>query len=127
MISGPPGIGKTTTVRLVCKSYGYQLIENNASDVRNKAAVQTQLGDLKNNQLLKFGEKELSANEKFVILMDEVDGMSAGDRGGNAALIQVIKKTKIPIICICNDRSSNKIKSLLNYCYEVIFQKPTKQ
>lgn len=35
--------------------------------------------------------------------MDEVDGMSSGDRGGNAAIIQILKKTKMPIICICND------------------------
>ena len=38
--------------------------------------------------------------------MDEVDGMSSGDRGGIAALIEIIKKTKIPIICIANDRQS---------------------
>jgi len=36
--------------------------------------------------------------------MDEVDGMSAGDRGGIKALIDIIKVTKVPIICICNDR-----------------------
>jgi replication factor C subunit 1 len=36
--------------------------------------------------------------------MDEVDGMSAGDRGGIAAIINMIKTTKVPIICICNDR-----------------------
>lgn len=27
--------------------------------------------------------------------MDEVDGMSSGDRGGMAELIQLIKKTKV--------------------------------
>jgi replication factor C subunit 1 len=31
----------------------------------------------------------------MVIVMDEVDGMSAGDRGGMAQLIQLIKKTKV--------------------------------
>lgn len=36
--------------------------------------------------------------------MDEVDGVGSGDRGGIAALISVIKLTKTPIICICNDR-----------------------
>lgn len=35
--------------------------------------------------------------------MDEVDGMSS-DRGGSKALIDIIKLTKVPIICICNDR-----------------------
>jgi len=36
--------------------------------------------------------------------MDEVDGVGAGDRGGIKALIDIIKVTKTPIICICNDR-----------------------
>jgi len=36
--------------------------------------------------------------------MDEVDGMSSGDRGGMAVLIGLIKDTKVPIACICNDR-----------------------
>ena len=41
--------------------------------------------------------------------MDEVDGVGAGDRGGIAALINVIKDSKTPIICICNDRQHQKI------------------
>jgi replication factor C subunit 1 len=56
--------------------------------------------------------------------MDEVDGMSSGDRGGIQALIEVIKKTKIPIICIANDRQSPKLKSLANHCYDLKFNKP---
>lgn len=59
--------------------------------------------------------------------MDEVDGMSAGDRGGVADLILSIKMSKIPIICICNDRYSQKLKSLVNYCLLLSFRKPTKQ
>lgn len=53
--------------------------------------------------------------------------MSAGDRGGVADLIASIKISKIPIICICNDRYSQKLKSLLNYCLPLNFRKPTKQ
>ena len=36
----------------------------------------------------------------------------------------MIKMTKIPIICICNDRQSMKIRSLVNYCYDLRFQRP---
>ena len=32
--------------------------------------------------------------------MDEVDGMSAGDRGGSAELIQFIKKTKVKLLVV---------------------------
>lgn len=68
-----------------------------------------------------------SARPKTVLIMDEVDGMSAGDRGGVADLIASIKISKIPIICICNDRYSQKLKSLVNYCLLLNFRKPTKQ
>ena len=57
--------------------------------------------------------------------MDEVDGMAGNeDRGGVAELIQLIKKTKVPLICICNDRGDQKMRSLVNYCYDLRFPKP---
>ena len=59
--------------------------------------------------------------------MDEVDGVGAGDRGGINALIQVIKLTKTPIICICNDRMNRKLQSLINYCYDLKFNRPSKE
>ena len=59
--------------------------------------------------------------------MDEVDGAGAGDRGGINALIQIIKETRTPIICICNDGKSRKLQSLLNYCYDLKFQRPSKE
>ncbi len=36
----------------------------------------------------------------------------------------MIKTTKVPIICICNDRQSAKIRSLANHCFDLRFQKP---
>jgi len=52
LISGPPGIGKTTAVRLIAKKLGYDIIEQNASDIRNKKAVEGLLKHLTNNSLL---------------------------------------------------------------------------
>lgn len=73
------------------------------------------------NSVLEFGRRD----EKKVVLMDEVDGMSNGDRGGIQELIRVIKTTKTPIICICNDRDSPKVRSLASNCYDLQFNKPT--
>ena len=39
-------------------------------------------------------------------------------------LIGLIKNTKIPVICMCNDRNSQKIRSLANYCFDLRFQRP---
>lgn len=51
-------------------------------------------------------EEHIDDNDiHHVLIMDEVDGISGReDRAGIAELIQIIKETKIPIICICNDR-----------------------
>jgi len=35
-LSGPPGIGKTTSAHLVAKLEGYDILEYNASDTRNE-------------------------------------------------------------------------------------------
>ena len=45
--------------------------------------------------------------------MDEVDGMSAEDRGGVADLIASINICRIPNICICNNRYSQKLNNLV--------------
>jgi replication factor C subunit 1 len=93
-------------------------MEYNASDVRNKGMIQSWVGTLSENQSLDYwtqGAIQRAENMKnnpllkengkrSVIVMDEVDGCGQGDRGGIAALIQVIKSTKTPIICICNDK-----------------------
>ena len=57
--------------------------------------------------------------------MDEVDGMAGNeDRGGIQELIQLIKSSRIPIICICNDRSHPKIRSLVGYCFDLRMPRP---
>ncbi|XP_057455870.1 replication factor C subunit 1 [Lotus japonicus] len=136
LLSGTPGIGKTTSAKLVCQELGFQAIEVNASDSRGKADGKIEKGISGSNANTM---KELVTNEalginmdrsklsKTVLIMDEVDGMSAGDRGGVADLIASIKMSKVPIICICNDRYSQKLKSLVNYCLLLSFRKPTKQ
>ncbi|CAM6000219.1 unnamed protein product [Sphagnum balticum] len=64
--------------------------------------------------------------KKTLLVMDEVDGMSGGDRGGVTAIIALIKTSKVPVICICNDRSAEKIRSLAGHCMDVRFHKPHK-
>ena len=90
------------------------------------------MGDLTGSQGLNFGANKKTTNkkkpeiQKRCIIMDEVDGMGAGDRSGMSELIQMIKKSKTPIICICNDRQSQKLKSLLPYCMDLKYSRPNK-
>ncbi|KAG4072333.1 hypothetical protein HA402_004265 [Bradysia odoriphaga] len=61
----------------------------------------------------------------LLFLMDEVDGMAGNeDRGGIQELISLIKDSSIPIICMCNDRNHQKMRSLVNYCYNLRFSRP---
>ena len=57
--------------------------------------------------------------------MDEIDGISGNsDRGGLAEVIKLLKTSSFPVICICNDRSSLKIRNLVNYCLDLKVFKP---
>ncbi|KAL6933402.1 hypothetical protein ACO0R3_002508 [Hanseniaspora guilliermondii] len=131
MLSGPPGIGKTTTAHLVARSLGYEVVEKNASDVRSKSQlndnIKSLLGGTSVNSYFEHTKQELNNNKnlkKFVLIMDEVDGMSSGDRGGVGALTSFIRKTKTPIILICNERRIPKMRPFDRICLELSFRRP---
>ena len=55
LISGPPGVGKSSTVKIVAESLGYYLLELNASDNRSKKTIEGLLKDLcTSNSINKF-------------------------------------------------------------------------
>lgn len=108
--------------RLIARGLGYRAIEMNASDVRSKRAILEPLkASSGSNSLTNTG-----GLIKTLVIMDEVDGMSPGDRGGIGALLEVIRSTQVPIICICNDRSCTKLKTLGNVSYDIRFSRPNK-
>merc|ERR1719220_1333444 len=41
-----------------------------------------------------------------------------------AELIGLIKTSKVPVICMCNDRNHQKIRSLANHCFDLRFYRP---
>ncbi|KAL4793282.1 replication factor RFC1 C terminal domain-containing protein [Aspergillus venezuelensis] len=130
MIHGPPGIGKTTAAHLVAKLEGYDIVESNASDTRSKKLVETGLhGVLDTTSLQGYfstADKKVESKKKnLVLIMDEVDGMSAGDRGGVGAMAAIAKKTQIPIILICNERRLPKMKPFDGTTFEIAFRRPT--
>ncbi|KAI9760229.1 MAG: hypothetical protein M1835_000216 [Candelina submexicana] len=131
-IHGPPGIGKTTAAHLAATVEGYDIVESNASDTRSKKLVESGLrGVLDTTSLYGYfagdGKKVEAGKKKLVLIMDEVDGMSAGDRGGVGALAAVCKKTNIPMILICNERRQPKMKPFDYVVYDLPFRRPTTQ
>lgn len=119
-------MGKTTTANVVANELGFDVVEFNASDTRSKKMLHEEVAQLiKTRSLAGYFHDGSAPTNKHVLLMDEVDGMSGNeDRGGMQELINLIKTTSIPIICMCNDRQHPKVRSLANYCFDLRFSKP---
>jgi replication factor C subunit 1 len=115
LMAGPPGYGKTSMAHVMLNTVGYEVMEFNASDVRSKSAV-AKIEDVTNsrsmNEFFSAGGKQV---KKVAVIMDEVDGMSSGDRGGMQELIRIIAASKVPLICCCNDESHDKVRALKKY------------
>ncbi|CAN3366314.1 replication factor C subunit 1 [Diutina catenulata] len=137
MISGPPGIGKTSAAHIIARELGYDVVEKNASDVRSKSLLNQELKSvLDNSSVVGFfhqravdaGEHQTSENtanrRKFVLIMDEVDGMSSGDHGGAGALANFCKITQMPLVLICNERNLPKMRVFDQKVMELPFRRP---
>jgi replication factor C subunit 1 len=111
LITGPPGIGKTTSVHLVAQSLGYKVVEYNASDTRSISVLRG---------MIALGIRRL---QREVIVMDEVDGLS--ERGGTGELAAILKKTCVPIICIANEKPP-KLRPIVSACVDIPFRRPMK-
>ena len=134
-IYGNPGSGKTLFVKNLLKKLNYEIILYDSSDIRNKNVIR---------KITKYNTADVSVissfkkdNRRIVILMDEIDGMNSGDKGGINSLIKLIrpKKTKkqkkedmtvIPIICVGNYHIDKKIKELIKVCHNFELKSPTK-
>lgn len=122
LLEGPPGVGKTTVVYAIAKDLGYTVIEMNASDVRTEGAIKKKLSETVSSKNLmawmppqKQDKADLNKQSlKKIVFIDEVDGISGqSDRGGVAALIKIIEKSKLPIILTANFYEA-KLKTLYN-------------
>lgn len=118
ILHGAPGIGKTTAAHIVGKLCGYDVLEYNASDTRSKSLLQQHVSQTLSNTTL--GKK----SEQQCIIMDEVDGMSAGDRGGVGAMAQLARTTNIPLILICNERTIPKMRPFDRVTFDLPFRRP---
>jgi hypothetical protein len=133
-IYGSAGVGKTHFITSLLTDMGYDIISYNAGDVRNKALIDSLTSNnMSNNNVLHL---MYNVSKKIAVIMDEIDGINLGDKGGIPALIKIIrqKKTKkqklenmcsIPIICIGSYYTDKKMKELINVCNTYELKPPT--
>jgi DNA polymerase III delta prime subunit len=135
LLSGEPGVGKTSLSHLLLQNAGYHIIEHNSSNIRGKKNIE------------KFFRKSLSYNyilnifnnyqNPLSLIMDEIDTLCLGgsDKGGMNELISIIKEDRKrknkenilitnPIICTYNDFTDKKLTELKKYSVYLHIKKP---
>jgi replication factor C large subunit len=109
LIYGAVGVGKSAIAYALAREMGWEIIETNASDLRDALTLKKIYG-LAASSVGLFGEKQL-------ILIDEIDSVS--DRQEFATLQQIIKDSAKPIMLIANDLWNQKISALRFTCKQV--------
>lgn len=120
LLIGSPGVGKTTMVYRVCKEAKYWTQEFNASHTRTGSSFrQTILPLLVETGVSKWIHP--STPNGRAVLLDEMDGLSQGEKGGLQELLDYLKSKRnfaddCPLILICNVLEGRIMQQLLKYC-----------
>ena len=128
LLVGPPGVGKTSVARAIAQDMGWNVIELNASDARNAAAIRKVATHGSTHRSLFHNPDD--KKQRTLVLLDEVDHLSGGlmavsqnriekamqgedekgkdvslkgDSGGKAELLNLLAETRQPVILACNE------------------------
>jgi len=84
LLTGPPGLGKTTLAHVCARQAGYEVQEINASDERSRDVVKGRIRDMVCTESVKaVGTATHGKTPRPVcVVVDEVDGVVGGSSGG---------------------------------------------
>ncbi|KAF5386678.1 hypothetical protein D9615_001593 [Tricholomella constricta] len=136
LISGPPGLGKTTLAHVVARQAGYEVMEINASDARSGSIVDDRI-----RPALESGAA-VGSTKPVLLIIDEIDGATGAGDNSNTFIHKLVSLTfdrprKMrrkdpqvkrpilrPIICICNDHNASSLAKLRPHALQIRFQRP---
>lgn len=120
ILYGSPGVGKTSAAHALANDMGWSVIELNASDSRTADVIERVAGEA-----AKSGTLTQAATEdpgRRLVILDEADNIHyQQDRGGAAAVTQLVKDASQPIVLIAND-FYDMSRGLRNACQTIEFR-----
>jgi DNA polymerase III delta prime subunit len=138
---GPGGVGKSLIAELLLGGRDRHILQMNAGDIRSKKRIQEMLEKLLSNKSIDMMKKKeylqqqhskkkiVSDSWQVAIIMDDIDGMSCGDKGGLHELFAVVEQqlknfqTYVPVICISTKPYDKKVpKQLIK---EILLEYPS--
>ncbi|KAF3903102.1 hypothetical protein ABW21_db0204073 [Orbilia brochopaga] len=149
LVTGPPGLGKTTMAHVLARQVGYETLEINASDDRTASVVKNRIKDVVGTETVHMGDAK--RGKPICVIIDEIDGVTGdgvgGDGGFIKALVDLIEQDRRnsgdpdapvtrkkgrkggdrfkflrPIIAVCNDLYAPSLRNLRPLC-EVVYTK----
>ncbi len=116
LVFGPPGSGKTAAVHALAKERGWNVVELNASDYRDRESIE--------RTLVAASKSRTLFHERNLILLDEIDELAPRfDKGAGAAIAGLIADSKNPVILIANDMWDQSISFLRGKVEPVEFKR----
>lgn len=88
LLTGPPGLGKTTLAHVCARQAGYEVQEINASDERSRDVVKGRIRDMVGTENVRginantAKGKVRKAGKPVCVVVDEVDGVVGGSSNG---------------------------------------------
>ncbi|KAJ7047115.1 P-loop containing nucleoside triphosphate hydrolase protein [Mycena alexandri] len=140
LLSGPPGLGKTTLAHVVARQAGYEVMEINASDARSGSVIDDRI-----RPALESG-CAVGSTKPVLLIIDEIDGATGAGESSNTFIHKLVqltydkpwKKSRSgkgrdpnakrpilrPIICICNDQNAASLTKLRAHALQIRFARP---
>ncbi len=119
LIWGPPGIGKTAMAYVLKSQFDLDLLEMNASELRNKKRVERVLGGSSLAGSL-FGRTRL-------VLIDDADVLAGRkDSGGSTAIKNFLKEFPCPTIVTATDIWDKKFSPIRGECEKIEMKRVSK-
>lgn len=128
LLCGPPGVGKTTTIRIAAAAACYSVVEMNASDKRSASslvALEEEFGAHTGGfapKALTFGSRShpdgVDEPRRIVLVLEEADGLDGNaDRGGVKSMTHLARSASVPVIFTANLEASNPdLRPIVSVC-----------